>query len=304
MINTNDSVLRISFASSIRYLFVVVLAAAPAMACARAPQVALERLIEARRLAADLVLQFTTAADAANRAVMATTDEDSAAFAAEAEQATQAIQRDQDALAAVLRDPGYSEEHRLLEEFGGRFAAYRSLDRSILDLAVENTNLKAQRLSFGPAQKAVDEFSEALDALARAGAAKDRERIGGLTAAAVAAVRDIQVQQAPHIAESDEAVMLRLEKRMTAAEAAARRSLATLADTVPPAARTQLTMATAALDRFAGLNTQIVALSHRNTNVRSLALTLGQKRALTAACEEILRALQDALGKRGFAATR
>jgi hypothetical protein len=45
-------------------------------------------------------------------------------------------------------------------------------------------------------------------------------------------------------------------------------------------------------------------LSRRNTNVRSLALSLGQKRMRTAACEDSLRELQDALAKRGFSATR
>jgi hypothetical protein len=58
------------------------------------------------------------------------------------------------------------------------------------------------------------------------------------------------------------------------------------------------------LDRFIGVNTQIVALSRRNSNVRSLAMSLGEKRMLTAACEDSLRALRDALAKRGFTATR
>jgi hypothetical protein len=45
-------------------------------------------------------------------------------------------------------------------------------------------------------------------------------------------------------------------------------------------------------------------LSRRNSNVRSLAMSLGEKRMLTAACEDSLRALRDALAKRGFTATR
>jgi hypothetical protein len=52
------------------------------------------------------------------------------------------------------------------------------------------------------------------------------------------------------------------------------------------------------------LNAQIVALSRRNTNVRSLALALGQKRTLTASCQQDLQALQDALAQRDFKATR
>lgn len=48
----------------------------------------------------------------------------------------------------------------------------------------------------------------------------------------------------------------------------------------------------------------IVVLSRRNTNVQSLALSLNQKRLVTAACDDSLRALGAALAKRGFAATR
>ncbi len=64
------------------------------------------------------------------------------------------------------------------------------------------------------------------------------------------------------------------------------------------------TCATAALDRFHDLNTQLIVLSRRNSNVRSLALSLGKKRVLTARCEENLHAIQDALSKRAFAGTR
>ena len=120
----------------------------------------------------------------------------------------------------------------------------------------------------------------------------------------MAEVREIQVLQAPHIAEAGDEAMTRMEKRMTTSEAAARSALETLASLVQPASRPQLAAATAALDRFMGLNAEIIALSRRNSDVRSLALSLGQKRTLTAACDDSLRALQDALAKRGFTATR
>jgi len=62
----------------------------------------LAKVSEARQLAADLLVQFTRTADAANRAVMADTDETSVEFAREAEQATAAAQKDIDALAPIL----------------------------------------------------------------------------------------------------------------------------------------------------------------------------------------------------------
>lgn len=265
---------------------------------------ALERVSEARRLSAELLIQFTMAADAANRAVMADTDEASLTFAHEAEQETEAVQRDVDALGPILQGLNYSNETHLLQEFASRFAEYRALDRRILDLAVENTNLKAQRLAFGPAQEAADAFRDNLKAVVPSVPAKDTWRAEALVATAVATVREIQVLQAPHIAEADEVVMTRMEKRMATSEAAARNAIETLMGLVPPASRPRLAAASASLDQFMSLNAQILAYSRRNTNVRSLALSLDQKRTLTAACEESLRALHDALARRGFTGIR
>jgi hypothetical protein len=235
---------------------------------------------------------------------MADTDEASVAFAREAEQATQAVEKHADALGPILSGLGYSNETHLLQEFNSRFAEYRALDRNILELAVANTNLKAQRMSFGPAQQAADAFRDSLAAITPQDAVKDTWRMKALVATAIAALREIQVLQSPHIAEADEAAMTRMEKRMATEEASARSALATLGSLAQAPSRPQLAAATAALDRFMGLNAQIIELSRRNTNVRSLALALGQKRTLTAVCEDSLHALQDALAKREFTATR
>ncbi len=265
--------------------------------------VILEKLSEARQLSADLLVQFTKAADAANRAVMADTDEASVAFAQEAERAKQAVQKDTDTLGPILQGLGYSDETRLLNEFVSRLGEYRALDRRVLDLAVENTNLKAQRLSFGPAQEAADAFRDALKAVAPS-VPSEAWHVEALVAQAMTTVREIQVLQAPHIADADEAVMTRMEKQMATSEAAARNALDALRPLVAPASQPRLAAATAGLNRFMDLNAQIIALSRRNTNVRSLMLSLDQKGTIIAACEDSLRALQNALAKRGYTGIR
>ena len=63
---------------------------------------AFEQLTRARQTSADLLVQFTKAADSANRAVMADTDETSIAAAKEAREARQAVHRDTDALGPML----------------------------------------------------------------------------------------------------------------------------------------------------------------------------------------------------------
>lgn len=275
--------------------FIVAILMATVTGCAGEP--ALQRLQEACRLTAELLVQFTKATDATNRVVVVDTDEASGAFAREA------VQRNSDALKPLLVGLGYSKESQLLEEFDGRFAEYRALDRSILELALENTNVKAQRLSFGPAQEAANAFRDSVEALARSAPANNWQ-IQALAATAVSAVREIQVLQAAHIPEADDTAMTRIEKQMATAESAACRALKMLADAVLPESKPELAAAAAALDRFIGLNTQIIGLSRRNTNVRSLALSLGEKGTLTARCEESLRALEGELAKRGFSGTR
>jgi hypothetical protein len=234
---------------------------------------------------------------------MADTDEASVAFAREAEQAKEKLQTDIDTLRPLLAGLNYADEGRLLQEFVNRFAEYRELDRRILDLAVENTNLKAQRLSFGPAQEAADSFRDSLRSVAPLVPA-DKWRVEALAATAVATVREIQVLQAPHIADADEAVMTRMEKSMATSEAAARNALKTLSSLVEPRSRARIAAATGALDRFMAVNQQIISLSRRNTNVRSLALSLNEKRKVIGECETSLHALRDALSKRGFTGTR
>jgi hypothetical protein len=275
-----------------------------ALSCAREDvNTTLQKLSSARELAADLTVQFTMASDAANRAVMADTDEASKEFAKESRASTAAVQKDVGALRSTLQALGYGPEDKILTEFANNFAEYQRLDENVLGLAVENTNLKAQRLAFGPAQDAANAFRDALRALMPANPAEARH-VEALAATAVLTVREIQVLQAPHIADADEAVMTRMEQQMSTSQTAARKALDSLRPIVSESSRPQLAAAASALNQFLDLNTQIIALSRRNTNVRSLMLSLDEKRKMTLACQDNLRALQAALSKRGYSGIR
>jgi hypothetical protein len=274
-----------------------------ALGC-RESQTILTRLDDARSLAADLRVQFNKAADASNRAVMADTDEASIAFAKESEKATEVAAHDMTALAPLLNALSFPAEIRVFEEFKTHFSEYHELDRTILTLAVENTNLKAQRLSFDPARQAADAFRDSLAPLAASFPPKDHCQAAELVARAVTAVREIQVLYAPHIAEHDDAPMTKMEKEMADLDATARDALKTLDALAPPNAHPSLATAHAELDKFKALTAQIVELSRRNTNVVSLDLSLRKKPALATACDERLSALQVALANEGSKATR
>lgn len=271
--------------------------------CARRSAPAFVHLAEARRLAAQLEVDLSKASDASARAVLADTDEQSVAFARQAQEASNALSALLPELAAHLAalDPADAD---LLAQFRERLGRYQQLDRQILALAVENTNLKAQRLSFGPVRQAADAFCAAVDRAAGAAPAAARPRAREVALRAALAVREAQVLQAPHIAESRDVEMDRLEKEMAARDAAARAGLDALRPLAGSAGRPHLDDAGAALDRFDELTHQLIALSRRNTNVRSLELALRQEPALTVACDESLTALQRALAREGFSGTR
>lgn len=282
---------------------VAVLGAAVAAASCGDVNQALERLSEARRLAADLHVQFTKATDASGRAVMADTDEASAAYAREAEDAKGALARDAAALRPLLGTLGYDDELRDLDAFERHLAAYRTLDATILGLAVENTNLKAQRLSFGPVLREADAFRDALESV-RPAAPGDAWRLRAQAAGAVAAVREIEALQAPHIADADDAAMARIETRMGTSAAAAHAALAAIGRLVDAPSRAKVAAAADALARFEAAHAEVTALSRRNTNVRSLMLSLDEKRKRAAPCEESLAALRDHLAQRGYRSSR
>ena len=88
----------------------------------------LTQLLEARRLASDMHVQFSKTADAANRAVIGDTDVAAAAAADEANGARQVIERDVETLRPILQSLGYDQELAALAGFVAQFDEYRRLE--------------------------------------------------------------------------------------------------------------------------------------------------------------------------------
>lgn len=273
-----------------------------ASGCARTPTV-LRMVVDARRIAADLHVQFSRAVDESGVAVLADRDADATAAARAAQAAGSAVSKDVNDLRPLLNQLGYTPESMLLQSFEKQFGEYHRLESEILELAVENTNAKAQQLAFGSGREAADAFVSAVDAVAP-GNTSPNPRIDALVARGVAAVRTIQAIQPRHNAEADDAAMTRMEAEMRSAEGQARTALADLKRMNVAGAQAHLAEASAALDRFIAVNTELLALSRRNSNVRSTALSLGKKRVLAAECDDLLRQLEESLAAHDFTATR
>ena len=98
--------------------------------------------------------------------------------------------------------------------------------------------------------------------------------------------------------------MTKMEEQMVNDYRDARKALTDLQPLIPAAGASDLSEASAALNQFKTVNDEIVQLSRRNTNVRSLALALGQLHSLRAKCEAALQTLSDSLSQHEFKATK
>lgn len=273
------------------------------ISCAGPPGVLIQ-LAEARRQVSEMRVQFSHAAETGNRAVMASAERPASEAANESRQATEAVATALASLKTTLVALDYVDELRSLEAFEASFQEYRKLDDELLPLTVENTNVKAQSLSFGAARDAASDFKSSLETAADYSTPAGRCDVESMVTAAYAALLEIRVLHAPHIAEADDAEMTQMENQISALEEKARRTVERLPPLLTSGSAKPLADASAALERFVTVNREIVTLSRRNSNVRSLALALGRRRTVTATGEDQLRALDEALSRHEFRATR
>ena len=243
-------------------------------------------------LVSRMQLALASASEAQRSAVMATTDEDSAAFAAQARAAMADVERARAELAPRLAGPGREEQRALLDAFSAGYARLARLDEEVLGLAVRNTNLKASALAEGPAAAAAEALDAALDRLGRRGPGDAAFRQA--TAARIALLR-LRVLLPPHIAEARAERMDQLEAGMAQESRRLDEALARLGAGPGLAGSPDLAEARARLADFRALQARILALSRENTNVTSLALSLGQQRQAMIACVTALGTLQQAL---------
>lgn len=270
--------------------------------CTRTSDPVLVQLASARELVGDLRAGLAQSIQATDRSVLAETDEASLEFARQARELSARVEAQRGRLAPLLQTLGFDEEARQLAAFDAKWTDLRKIGEETLKLAVENTNLKARRLSFGPVAQAADAFEAALEAGVLHPAGRGDSAAARLRAARTElAVRKAQLLQGPHIAEADDGAMSRLEAQMAALEKQASDGLKELEPSLGPATSGA---ARTALDRFQAQSRELITLSRRNTNVLSLSLAMSRLPPLTTACEAALDALAQALDKRGFTGTR
>lgn len=257
-----------------------------AAACAKAPM--LDGGVRKRALGDTLQREFGASIDAEKSAVIATTDEESEAFAAQSRHASTEVNKARVELRALLQAQGSPEELARLDVFDARWAQLEAMDARILPLAVANTNLKAAHLSVTAGAKAVDTL---VDELGKAAAgSRDPKVLVAAGAASVGALRILCIH-APHIAASQDEVMTTYEVRTRALESQVEDSLKVLKGALPAAAQPHLSAAETAWAEARRVTAQVFKWSRENTNVISFELSTHDKRELTEPCRAALAEL-------------
>jgi hypothetical protein len=253
---------------------------------------------KARRvdLVARMQVSLASASEAEKSAVLAITDEESQKFADQARATTTQLDKECRELEDLVKAGGTQGEKELLARFSQVFTDLQRIDNEVLNLAVKNTNVKAYSLAFGPAAEAVKEMNAALSRLVAAHAdSQEAKRVMLLAFGAQTGALRIQTLLPPHIAEESNQKMDALEAQMAKEDKQVRKDLDGLATLPELSGDVDLATAVSRYTRFTKIKTQILALSRENTNVRSLAISLNQKRKTMLLCQEALIALKQAI---------
>jgi hypothetical protein len=266
---------------------------------------ALGNTIRKSELLSDIKANLLKSVEAEKSAVLADTDEASKIFADQSLQATAAANEDLHKLHRLVEEGRISEEVKLLGEFDNCWTEFQKIDQVLLELAVQNTNIKATKLSYTEGCGAMTRFEQGLGDLIKASLAVAEERqIVGLAFQAFSAMQKIHCLEAPHILASSDQQMDEIEGEMRSAAEQVRISLKTLDSLVNEKGKAPLMEAEKAYAEFTKVNAEVIELSRQNTNVKSMELSLNKKRKVTVLCEDVLGALQETVRSRTFRATK
>ena len=236
------------------------------------------------------------ATDAERSALLAVTDGESQAFADQARVRTADVEHARLEMEELLKAGGTSAEREFLAQFSRAFAELQRVDDELLRLAVKNTNVKASALLFGPAAAAIDEMDAALArVIAATGDGPEATKV--LSAASGARISALRIESLlpPHIAEESAEKMDALEGRMAREDERVREDLAALRALTKDRGGADVKTASAAYDGFSASRARILALSRENSNVRSVAMSLNEKRRVLVLCQTALAALRQAV---------
>ena len=239
-----------------------------------------ERLVEEMRSA------VLASAVAEKGAVMAVTDDDSRALAVDSRASSETVDRKSAELRTLVDADGREPEVAKLAAFDSVWLELQRIDRRLLDLATQNTNLKAAGLFSREGREVIIRFVEKLAAIAKE--TEDPAKLRTIAGCQVSALRSLAAVLI-HIPSSEDAEMSKLESTIAARNEEVDRGLATLrSDERLP--REEIAEVSKDWSDYLAIAEQGLKLSRENSNVVSRDVSLNDKpRAL----KKVLQALDE-----------
>ena len=250
-------------------------------------------------------IHFLEAIEAQKNAVLAITDEASEDFAAQARKAADGVDSGRKEIESIILQEKLPRETKMINEFNLCWSQYRKLDETILDLAIQNTNLKAQKISATQCAQELEHFEVSLNRLIDQNTNGNQcNKVVMLSYEALTASLKVFALHKLHIEEADDQEMDKIEQRIKSYDESARKALGALHSIVGLSDNEDLKNADTAYERFMNLTGEVLKLSRMNTNIKSAELSLGKIRLVSLQCQEILITLQETVQAQQFKATR
>ena len=240
------------------------------------------------------------AIEAEKNAVLAITDEASEGFAVQARQAADGVESSRKAIESIIHREKLPGETEMINEFNVCWTHYRKLDETILDLAIQNTNLKAQKISATQCARELARFEESLNRLIQQNThGRQCNEAVMLSYEALTAGLKILALHKPHIEEADDQEMDKIEQSIHSYDETVRKALGSLRSIAGYGDNEDLKHAETAYERFMNLTGEVLKLSRMNTNIKSAELSLGKIRLISSQCQEILTRLHETVQAQG-----
>jgi hypothetical protein len=264
-----------------------------------------ENTLEKKRILSQMRIDLLKSVEMEKNAVMAHSDQDSMDFANQSRAASANVGQNLNILRSLVAAIPSQDEQRLMNEFTTCWAEFGKLDQEILELAVENTNLKAAALSREKGAEAMRKFEQALeDLLQSSPGTQDESRIAGPVSRALIAGLKLYNLHSPHIAEATDEKMDQIEAQMKTEENKVADSFAALSNLAGAESLEALSKAKTAFTEFAAVTAEVIQLSRKNSNVKSMELSFGKKRRIAAQCDTVLAAFQETVHNKTYKATK
>ena len=258
-------------------------------------------VIKKSELLAQMRINLHKSVEMEKNAVMAITDEESREYAEQSRLSSAAVEQDLLQIQSFVEATSLQDEKKFVGEFQICWMKCRKLDQVILELAVENTNLKAAALSQKEGVATMRRFQYALEEVMRSNLRTTKEDlVAGSAWHAIAACGHILNMHGSHIAEISNEIMDQLEMQMKGAAEEVRKALDELANIADLENHDALSQAKTTFSEFMAVNAKVLELSRKNSNAKSLELSIGKKRLISAECAEVLAAFQNAVRTRPF----